>query len=63
MLTYLSKQGYLEVNFKIWCEHAADTNIETIYRAITDIPLNECGICEKGCKLLNNVIIVFRVLL
>lgn len=61
LLINLTKKGYLEMNFKIWCEHSSDTKIKTIYRAIEDIPLDNCDICEKGCKLLNNIIIVFRV--
>lgn len=63
LLMELAKNNILELNYKIWCDSSVTNPDEYIYRDFLDIPMDTCENCEKRCRILNNVVIVYRVTL
>lgn len=61
LLMELAKNNILELNYKIWCDSSVTNPDEHIYRDFLDIPMETCENCEKKCRILNNVVIVYRV--
>ncbi|PWL52575.1 MAG: hypothetical protein DBY38_10595 [Clostridium cadaveris] len=61
LLLYLARNSITQLNYKIWCENP-NCNADTeVYENIYDIPLDECDYCDKRCKKMSNVYIVYRV--
>lgn len=63
LLIYLARHGILKINYKVWCDNEDTTTEGKIYEHITDVPFGTCSRCEKECRTVNNVIVVFRVVL
>lgn len=52
----------LEMNFKVYCSNSCEADNDTIYESIEDIPNEICVFCEKGCSILKNIIVIYKVL-
>jgi len=60
-LLYLARKGIVKMNYKVWCENPNNNSDVQIYENIYDVPMDECDVCDKRCKKVNNVVIVYRV--
>lgn len=63
LLIFLARNDLIKMNYKIWCDNPNTNSDEMIYENIYDIPMDECEICDKRCKKINNIYIVYRVIL
>lgn len=61
MLLLLARNGIVKMNYKVWCDNPVSNSDNMIYENVYDIPMDECDICDKQCKKLSNVYIVYRV--
>ncbi|CAM2938881.1 hypothetical protein HAHI6034_05840 [Hathewaya histolytica] len=62
IINILLENDILKMNFKVFCKCEIDINTQNIYESIEDIPEEICSNCEKGCSVLKNVIIVYKVI-
>lgn len=58
----LLKEDILKMSFRIYCKNELDTCDQATYESIEDIPDEPCSNCERGCSILKNVIIVYKVI-
>lgn len=63
LLIMLARNNIVKMNYKIWCENPNANSENVIYENIYDVPMDECEMCDKRCKKLSNVYIVYRVTL
>lgn len=63
LLLLLARNELVKMNYKIWCDNPNTNSDNTIYENIYDVPMDECDMCDKKCKKLSNVYIVYRVTL
>lgn len=58
----LLKNDILDMNFKVYCDNEIDICNQTVYENIQDIPEWICDNCEKGCSILKNIIVIYKVI-
>lgn len=63
LLILLARNELVKMNYKIWCDNPNTNSDNMIYENIYDVPMDECDMCDKKCKKLSNVYIVYRVTL
>lgn len=61
LLLLLARKGLVKMNYKVWCENPNTNSDNQIYENIYDVPMDECDMCDKKCKKLSNIYIVYRV--
>ena len=61
LLLLLARKGLVKMNYKVWCENPNTNSDNKIYENIYDVPMDECDMCDKKCRKLNNIYIVYRV--
>ncbi|AWZ48471.1 hypothetical protein C3495_06410 [Clostridiaceae bacterium 14S0207] len=61
LLIYFAKERIVKLNYKVWCENSNCNSEQSIYENIYEIPLEECDMCPKKCKKVNNIYVVYRV--
>lgn len=63
LLLLLARNMIVKMNYKVWCDNPNTNSDNMIYENIYDVPMDECDMCDKKCKKLSNVYIVYRVTL
>lgn len=58
----LFRYNYTDMKFKIYCNNEIDMCETETFDSIEDIPNEKCEKCEKGCSILPNIIIIYKVL-
>lgn len=61
LLILLARNGLVKMNYKVWCDNPNNNSENVIYENIYDVPMDECDMCDKKCKKLSNIYIVYRV--
>ncbi|MDB2121207.1 MULTISPECIES: hypothetical protein [Clostridium] len=62
LLLLLARNEVVKINYKVWCDNPNNNSDKTIYENIYDVPMDECDMCDKKCKKLSNIYIVYRVI-
>lgn len=62
LLLFLARNELVKINYKVWCDNPNNNSENTIYENIYDVPMDECDMCDKKCKKLSNIYIVYRVI-
>lgn len=62
LLLLLARNEMVKINYKVWCDNPNNNSDKTIYENIYDVPMDECDMCDKKCKKLSNIYIVYRVM-
>lgn len=60
IINELIKADIIDMCFKLCCNNEMDMD-DRIYNDIRDIPDEKCDGCEKGCSILKNVIVLYKV--
>lgn len=60
IINELIKADIIDMCFKLCCNNEMDMD-DIIYYDIKDIPDEECDGCEKGCSIIKNVIVLYKV--
>jgi len=60
VINELIKMHIVQMCFKVYCNNF-DMSNEEIYSNIEDIPNEECDGCEKGCSVLKNIIVIYKI--
>jgi hypothetical protein len=61
LLITLAKNNILQLNYKIWCDNSVTNSNQLIYTDFLDIPMEVCENCNKQCRVVNNIVVVYRV--
>lgn len=62
VLLYLSRKGFLKMNYKVWCENCNCNSEKQVFENFYDIPIEVCDRCDKRCRKIDNIIIVYRLI-
>lgn len=61
LMIFLMTQGYLKSKYRIYCENDVFTGGSNVYDDPSQIPVEVCDRCEKGCALIKNLMVEFEV--
>lgn len=63
LLIYLESKGVVKSMYKVYCNIKSEAIREEIYDDIRKVPKKHCDKCEEGCLYIENVGVVFKVVL
>lgn len=63
LMIFLMTKGFLKSKYKIYCENDMITGASKIYDDPAEIPVSTCDRCNRGCSLIKNLVVEFKVCL
>lgn len=61
LMIFLMTKGYLKSIYKIYCENDIITGASKTYDDPAEIPVEICDRCDRGCALIKNLKVEFKV--
>lgn len=63
LMVYLESQGILKSMYKVYCPSKSECVREELYDDIRKIPKKYCDKCDENCLYIENISVVFKVVL
>lgn len=61
LMIFLMTKGIVKSKYKVYCENDNITGTAKVYDDPAEIPITICDRCDKGCSLINNIVVEFEV--